>query len=75
MLEILDDEALREFGLGGNPGLLLLESPMMSFPINFAFTVSKLRSRGFRRRSPYRPEPGQDGRPATPAAPAKASMS
>lgn len=75
MLEMLDDEALREFELGGNPGLPLLESPMMSFPINFAFTVSKLRSRGFRRRSPYRPERGEDGRPATPAAPAKASMS
>jgi protein-tyrosine phosphatase len=48
MLEMLDDEALRKFGLGGNPGLLLLESPMMSFPLNFAFTVANLRSRGFR---------------------------
>jgi protein-tyrosine phosphatase len=48
MLDHLDDDALRAFGLGGNPALLLLESPMMSFPINFAYTVSSLRSRGFR---------------------------
>lgn len=48
MLDMLDDEVLRAFGLGGNPALLLLESPMMTFPLNFAYTVASLRSRGFR---------------------------
>ncbi len=42
----LDDDALRRFGLGGNPGLLLLEFPYNGFPLGLAQVVWKLTASG-----------------------------
>jgi protein-tyrosine phosphatase len=44
----LDDETLRRFGLGGNPRLLLLETPYAGWPISLPQTVFELSVRGFR---------------------------
>ncbi|MBV8479340.1 MAG: hypothetical protein JOY72_03470, partial [Actinobacteria bacterium] len=44
----LDDESLRRFGLGGNPSLLLLETPYVGWPLGLAAVVFDLQLRGFR---------------------------
>jgi protein-tyrosine phosphatase len=46
-LESLDDESLRRFGLGGNPGLLLLEFPYAGWPLQLRDLVFRLEVRGF----------------------------
>lgn len=43
----LDDEALRRFGLGGNPELLLVECPYVGWPVSLAEIVFRLQMRGF----------------------------
>ena len=43
----LDDDVLRRFGLGGNPGLLLLEFPYVGWPLGLSELVFGLRVRGF----------------------------
>jgi protein-tyrosine phosphatase len=43
----LDDDALRRFGLGGNPGLLLLEFPYTGWPLDLGELVFRLLTRGF----------------------------
>lgn len=43
----LDDEALRRFGLGGRPDLLLLEFPYHGWPLQLRDTVFGLGLRGF----------------------------
>jgi protein-tyrosine phosphatase len=43
----LDDAALRRFGLGGNPSLLLLEFPYVGWPVLLRDLVFDLRLRGF----------------------------
>jgi protein-tyrosine phosphatase len=43
----LDDETLRRFGLGGNPGVLLLETPYVGWPLDLGDLVFRLRTRGF----------------------------
>jgi len=43
----LDDETLRRFGLGGNPGVLLLETPYVGWPLDLGELVFRLRTRGF----------------------------
>lgn len=43
----LDDGTLRRFGLGGNPGLLLLEFPYSGWPLGLAELVFQLRVRGY----------------------------
>ena len=45
--ESLDDDALRRFGLGGNPQLLLLEFPYVGWPIGLRDLVFDLQVRGF----------------------------
>jgi protein-tyrosine phosphatase len=45
--ESLDDDSLRRFGLGGNPGLLLLEFPYVGWPIGLPELLFRLRVRGF----------------------------
>jgi protein-tyrosine phosphatase len=47
ILQQLDDETLRRFGLGGNPRYLLLESPFIGWPIGLEETLFQLRLRGF----------------------------
>ena len=47
-LAALDDEMLHRFGLGGNPRLLLLETPYTGWPISLPQTVFELSVRGFR---------------------------
>ncbi len=42
----LDDDARRRFGLGGNPGLLLLEFPYNGFPLGLAQAVWRLTAAG-----------------------------
>jgi protein-tyrosine phosphatase len=46
-LRDLDDAALRRFGLGGNPSLLLLEFPYRGWPLHLHETVFRLATRGF----------------------------
>jgi protein-tyrosine phosphatase len=46
-LETLDDDALRRFGLGGRPDLLLLEFPYVGWPLGLADLVFRLGVRGF----------------------------
>jgi protein-tyrosine phosphatase len=43
----LPDAQLRRFGLGGNPALLLLEFPYVSWPLGLEELVLRLRRRGF----------------------------
>jgi protein-tyrosine phosphatase len=43
----LDDDSLRPFGLGGNPSVLLLESPYLGWPPLLPELVFGLRLRGF----------------------------
>ena len=43
----LDDEALRRFGLGGNPSCLLLELPVAGWPFGLEQVLFDLRLRGF----------------------------
>ena len=43
----LDDETLRRFGLGGNPGVLLLEFPYHGWPPELRELVFRLAVRGF----------------------------
>ena len=50
----LGDEELRSFGLGGNPRLLLLESPYRGWPPGLGDVVFRFAARGFRSRSPIR---------------------
>jgi len=44
----LDDTTLRRFGLGGNPGLLLLETPFVGWPLDLAERIFDFQLRGFR---------------------------
>ncbi len=46
-LERLDDETLRRFGLGGNPGVLLIETPYLGWPVGLQDVVFRLALRGF----------------------------
>jgi protein-tyrosine phosphatase len=46
-LRTLDDAALRRFGLGGNPRLLLLETPFACWPLDLRGLVFDLEMRGF----------------------------
>jgi protein-tyrosine phosphatase len=46
-LPSLDDDALRRFGLGGNPRYLLIETPYLGWPLGIEETLFKLRLRGF----------------------------
>jgi protein-tyrosine phosphatase len=43
----LDDEALRRFGLGGNPAVLLVEFPYYGWPLELRELVFHLGARGF----------------------------
>jgi len=43
----LPDADLRRFGLGGNPAVLLLEFPYVSWPLGLEDLVLRLRARGF----------------------------
>ncbi len=43
----LDDDTLRRYGLGGNPRLLLLETPYLGWPLDLADLVFRLGLRGF----------------------------
>jgi protein-tyrosine phosphatase len=45
--EMLDDDALRRFGLGGNARLLLLEFPYAGWPMGLHELVFRLKARGF----------------------------
>jgi protein-tyrosine phosphatase len=47
MLPELDDDDLRRFGLGGNPSMLLLETPDFGWPLGLEDTLFQLRLRGF----------------------------
>jgi protein-tyrosine phosphatase len=47
MLPELDDADLRRFGLGGNPGYLLIEMPYLGWPLELEETLFQLRLRGF----------------------------
>lgn len=47
-LERLDDDALRRFGLGGNPSLLLLEFPYAGWPLQLRDLLFRLEVRGFK---------------------------
>jgi protein-tyrosine phosphatase len=44
----LPDAELRRFGLGGNPSVLLLEFPYISWPLGLVDLIQGLRARGFR---------------------------
>lgn len=44
----LEDAALRRFGLGGNPSVLLLEFPYHGWPLGLGDLVFRLSTRGFR---------------------------
>lgn len=46
-LERLGDDTLRRFGLGGNPSVLLIETPHRGWPIGLRDTVFRLAVRGF----------------------------
>ena len=43
----LDDDALRRFGLGGNPRLLLLEMPYAGWPLDLPQLLFDFQARGF----------------------------
>jgi protein-tyrosine phosphatase len=43
----LDDDALRRFGLGGNPRYLLIETPYLGWPLGIEETLFQIRLRGF----------------------------
>jgi protein-tyrosine phosphatase len=43
----LDDDQLRRFGLGGNPGYLLIETPYLGWPLGMEELVLDLGARGF----------------------------
>lgn len=45
-LLLLDDAALARFGLGGNPGVLLLEFPYRGWPLGLEDVLFRLRTRG-----------------------------
>ena len=45
-LESLDDDALRRFGLGGNPALLLIEFPYYGWPLTLPLECARLRREG-----------------------------
>jgi protein-tyrosine phosphatase len=45
--QTLDDEALRRFGLGGNPDVLLVEFPYYGWPLELRELVFHLSARGF----------------------------
>ncbi len=47
-LELLDADELARFGLGGNPGVLLLEFPYHGWPLGLAERVFSLRTAGIR---------------------------
>ncbi|MES1248558.1 MAG: CpsB/CapC family capsule biosynthesis tyrosine phosphatase [Actinomycetota bacterium] len=47
-LRSLDDATLRRFGLGGNPGLLLVETPFYGWPMSLPDDIFGLQLRGFR---------------------------
>jgi protein-tyrosine phosphatase len=47
-LRTLDDATLRRFGLGGNPRLLLVETPYYGWPMSLPDEVFDLQLRGFR---------------------------
>jgi protein-tyrosine phosphatase len=47
-LDLLPDEELRRFGLGGNQGVLLLEMPYSGWPLELLSRVLELRDRGIR---------------------------
>lgn len=47
-LRTLDDAALRRFGLGGRPDLLLVETPFAGWPLDLRGLVFDLETRGFR---------------------------
>lgn len=47
MIPELDDEALQRFGLGGNPGYLLVETPYHGWPLRIEETLFGLQLRGF----------------------------
>jgi protein-tyrosine phosphatase len=46
-LQSLDDASLRRFGLGGNPSLLLVETPFVGWPLDLGDVVFGLAVRGF----------------------------
>jgi protein-tyrosine phosphatase len=46
-LQGLDDATLRRFGLGGNPSLLLVETPYVGWPLDLRDAVFGLAVRGF----------------------------
>ena len=46
-MQQLDDETLRRFGLGGNPNVLLLETPYRGWPVGIHDVVFRLQMRGF----------------------------
>lgn len=46
-MQRLDDETLRRFGLGGNPSLLLVETPYRGWPVGLQDVVFRLAMRGF----------------------------
>jgi protein-tyrosine phosphatase len=43
---LLDDETLARFGLGGNPGLLLLEFPDFGWPLSLSLECGRLLEKG-----------------------------
>ncbi len=47
LLPDLDDDALRRFGLGGNPRYLLIELPDFGWPLQLEEALFQLRLRGF----------------------------
>jgi protein-tyrosine phosphatase len=47
VLPELSDDELRRFGLGGNPGTLLIEFPYSGWPVRLEEAVFQLRIRGF----------------------------
>ena len=46
-MQQLDDETLRRFGLGGNPNVLLLETPYRGWAVGIHDVVFRLQMRGF----------------------------
>lgn len=47
-MRTLDDATLRRFGLGGNPRLLLVETPFVGWPLDLRGLVFDLEMRGFK---------------------------
>jgi protein-tyrosine phosphatase len=46
-LQMLSDQELRRFGLGGNPRYLLIEFPYLGWPLSLETEIWNLRRRGF----------------------------